>query len=168
MTEDENVDVKTQKKGKAPKKKETAEQRIEEDKAREYLEMAQRIQADYDNYRKRTQKEVEDFKKFATEGLVRSLLTIIDDFDRALDNAGEENDFVIGIRGIRSNLMKTLEENGLKEIDAAGRFNPDFHEALCVVESDTEDEIAEVFQKGYMMNDRVLRYSKVKVTRKTQ
>ena len=137
-----------------------------EAKANEYLQMAQRLQADFDNFRKRTQRENEEFKAFATAGLISELLTIEDDLDRALDSAKEENDFVIGVRGIRQNLMKVLESKGLTEIPTDGKFDPNCHEALCIVEADTDGEIAEVFQKGYRLGNKVLRYSKVKVTRK--
>jgi Molecular chaperone GrpE (heat shock protein) len=134
-------------------------------KAEEYLDMARRLQADFDNYRKRTQKDMEEFRRFANENMAKELLTIIDDMDRALQNTLEDTDFVKGIKGIRQNLMKILEENGLREIPNDGKFDPDLHEALCVSESDTEGDIAEVFQKGYRMNDKVLRYSKVRVTK---
>ena len=137
-----------------------------ESKAGEYLQMAQRLQADFDNFRKRTQRENEEFKAFATAGLISELLTIEDDLDRALDSAKEENDFVIGVRGIRQNLMKILESKGLTEIPTDGKFDPNCHEALCVVEADTDGDIAEVFQKGYRIGNKVLRYSKVKVTKK--
>ena len=137
-----------------------------EAKANEYLQMAQRLQADFDNFRKRTQRENEEFKAFATAGLISELLTIEDDLDRALDSAKEENDFVIGVRGIRQNLMKVLESKGLTEIPTDGKFDPNCHEALCIVEADTDGEIAEVFQKGYRLGNKVLRYSKVKVTKK--
>ena len=164
--------------GKSEKKeKKTAEQPAEveelqkkveeaENKAAEYLQMAQRLQADFDNFRKRTQRENEEFKTFATAGLISELLTIEDDLDRALDNAKEENDFVIGVRGIRQNLMKVLESKGLTEIPTDGKFDPNCHEALCIVEADTDGDIAEVFQKGYRLGNKVLRYSKVKVTKK--
>ena len=128
--------------------------------------MAQRLQADFDNFRKRTQRENEEFKAFATAGLISELLTIEDDLDRALDSAKEENDFVIGVRGIRQNLMKVLESKGLTEIPTDGKFDPNCHEALCIVEADTDGDIAEVFQKGYRLGNKVLRYSKVKVTKK--
>ena len=137
-----------------------------EAKAAEYLQMAQRLQADFDNFRKRTQRENEEFKAFATAGLISELLTIEDDLDRALDSAKENNDFVIGVRGIRQNLMKVLESKGLTEIPTDGKFDPNCHEALCVVEADTDGDIAEVFQKGYRLGNKVLRYSKVKVTKK--
>ena len=92
---------------------------------------------------------------------------MVDDLDRALGYVDEETDFVVGIRGVRTNLMKVLESNGLKEIPADGDFDPNYHEALCVVEGDEDGKVAEVFQKGYTLNGKVLRYSKVKVTKKT-
>ena len=135
--------------------------------AEKYLDMARRLQADFDNYRKRTQKENEEFRKFACSSIVSDLLTVVDDLDRALEHAGEETDLVKGIRGVRSNLMKILEANGLQEIPAEGKFDPNLHEALCTVDGEEDDMVAEVFQKGYTLNGKVLRYSKVKVTKKT-
>ncbi len=151
-----------------PKADDELQKKLEEaeEKAAEYLQMAQRLQADFDNFRKRTQRENEEFKAFATAGLISELLTIEDDLDRALDIAKEDNDFVIGVRGIRQNLMKILESKGLTEIPTDGKFDPNCHEALCVVEADTDGDIAEVFQKGYRLGNKVLRYSKVKVTKK--
>lgn len=136
--------------------------------AEKYLDMARRLQADFDNYRKRTQRENEEFRKYACSGIVGDLLTVVDDLDRALEHAGEETEFVKGIRGVRANLMKVLEANGLKEIPADGRFDPEYHEAMMTVDGDEDGLIAEVFQKGYTLNGKVLRYSKVKVTRKTE
>jgi len=137
-------------------------------KAEEYLNMARRLQADFDNFRKRTEKENEEFRKFALCGTAVSLLTIVDDMDRALGTAGEETELVTGVRRIRQNLMKVLEENGLTEIATDCKFDPNIHEALCTIEADTEGDIAEVFQKGYRLNDRIIRYPKVKVTKKKE
>jgi len=137
-------------------------------KAEEYLNMARRLQADFDNFRKRTEKENEEFRKFAIGGMARSLLTILDDMDRALGTADEETKLVTGIRGIRQNLMKLLEENGLTEINTDCKFDPNTHEALCTVEGDTDGDIAEVFQKGYCLNGKIIRYPKVKVTKKKE
>ncbi len=138
-----------------------------EAKAEKYLDMARRLQADFDNYRKRTERDNAEFKKYACSSIVTDLLTVVDDLDRALGYVKEENDFVIGIKGVRANLMKVLEANGLKEIPAEGDFDPNYHEALCTVEGDEDDKVAEVFQKGYTLNGKVIRYSKVKVTKKT-
>lgn len=136
-------------------------------KADHYLDLALRLQADFDNYRKRKEREIEDYKKVATSGIVTDLLTIVDDLDRALEHAKEDDDLVVGIKGVRANLMKILENNGLKEIPAEGKFDPNFHEALMAVEGEEDDQIAEVFQKGYTLNGKVIRYTKVKVTKKT-
>jgi molecular chaperone GrpE len=138
-----------------------------EAKAEKYLDMARRLQADFDNYRKRTERDNAEFRKYACSSIVTDLLTVVDDLDRALGYVKEESDFVTGIRGVRSNLMKVLEANGLKEIPADGDFDPNYHEALCTVEGDEDDKVAEVFQKGYTLNGKVIRYSKVKVTKKT-
>ncbi|MCL1811263.1 MAG: nucleotide exchange factor GrpE [Methanomassiliicoccaceae archaeon] len=137
-------------------------------KAEEYLNIARRLQAEFDNFRKRTEKENEEFRKFAAWGMAGSLLTIADDMDRALGTATEETELVRGIRSIRQNLMKVLEENGIREIPTDCKFDPNLHEALCTVEADTDGDIAEVFQKGYRLNDRILRYPKVKVTKKKE
>jgi molecular chaperone GrpE len=137
-------------------------------KAEEYLNIALRLQADFDNFRKRTEKENEEYRKFAVGGMAKSLLTILDDMDRALGTAEEESKLVVGIRGIRQNLMKLLEENGITEISTDCKFDPNLHEALCTVDSDTDGDIAEVFQKGYCMNGKVIRYPKVKVTKKKE
>lgn len=165
---------KSKEKDAAEEQKPQEEFAIEEDplaeaqaQAEKYLDMARRLQADFDNYRKRTQKENEEFRKFACSSIVSDLLTVVDDLDRALEHAGEETDLVKGIRGVRSNLMKILEANGLQEIPAEGKFDPNLHEALCTVDGEEDDMVAEVFQKGYTLNGKVLRYSKVKVTRKT-
>ena len=134
--------------------------------ADKYLDMARRLQADFDNFRKRTQRENEEFRKYACSSIVGDLLTVVDDLDRALEHAGEETEFVKGIRGVRANLMKVLESNGLQEIPADAKFDPEYHEALFTVDGDEDGLIAEVFQKGYTLNGKVLRYSKVKVTKK--
>jgi molecular chaperone GrpE len=137
-----------------------------QNQAGEYLQMAQRLQADFDNYRKRTLRENEEFRANAAADLIAEMLNVVDDLDRALAQSKEENDFVKGVRGVRQNLMKTLESKGVKEIPTDGKFDPNCHEALCVAEADTDGNIAEVFQKGYRLGNKVLRYSKVKVTKK--
>lgn len=158
----------TDKSEEVEKTEETVTDQLAEAQAQadKYLDMARRLQADFDNYRKRTQRENEEFRKYACSSIVGDLLTVVDDLDRALEHAGEETEFVKGIRGVRANLMKVLEANGLKEIPAEGKFDLEYHEALCTVDGDEDGLIAEVFQKGYTLNGKVLRYSKVKVTKK--
>ncbi len=148
----------------------TVEEKLAEAQAQadRYLDMARRLQADFDNFRKRTQRDNEDFRKYACSSIVGELLTVVDDLDRALEQAGEETEFVKGIRGVRANLIKVLESNGLQEISVDGRFDPEFHEALCTMDGEEDGLVAEVFQKGYTLNGKVLRYSKVKVTKKAE
>ena len=127
--------------------------------ADKYLDTARRLQADFDHYRHR---------KYACASIVQDLLTVVDDLDRALASAQPDDVLTQGVRGVRSNLMKVLEANGLKEIPADGKFDPNYHEALCTVDGDEDGMIAEVFQKGYSLNGKVLRYAKVKVTKKKE
>ncbi len=149
---------------------EAADEELQQAKelADKYLDMARRLQADFDNYRKRTQRENEEFRKYANSGIIQDLLTIVDDLDRALAAATQDDIVIQGVRGVRSNLMKVLESNGLQEIDSNGMFDPNVHEALCAVDGDVDGAIAETFQKGYALNGKVLRFAKVKVTRKVE
>jgi molecular chaperone GrpE len=135
-----------------------------EKKASDNLEMAMRIQADFDNYKKRAQRENEEFRKYASESLMADLLVILDDLERALSHAS--GDITAGVSAISQNLMKILSSKGLSEINAEGMFDPNIHEALCAEPGDEDGKIVEVFQKGYRFGDRVLRYAKVKVTQK--
>ena len=136
-----------------------------EAKASEYLDAARRLQADFDNYRKRTEKEKEEFKRYAIADIAIEILTIADDLDRALSFTKQDSELASGVKAIQANLMKVLTSRGITEIEITERFDPNCHEALCVCEGDTDGEITEVFQKGYRMGDRILRYAKVKVTR---
>ena len=96
------------------------------------------------------------------------LINVADDLERALASVKEEDALSTGVRAVRGNLMKILEAQGLKEIPTEGKFDPNMHEALMVSEGDEDDMVAEVYQKGYMMNGKVLRYAKVRVTKKKQ
>ncbi|MDR3283194.1 MAG: nucleotide exchange factor GrpE [Candidatus Methanoplasma sp.] len=149
----------------APQKDELAEARA---KADEYLDAARRIQAEFDNFRKRSHKEIDDSRRYATERLSGSLLTIADDLGRALDSSRDAGELREGVSNIQRNLMKALEENGVYEIPTDGGFDPVVHEAICVTDGDEDGCIAEVYQKGYKMHDRVIRCAKVRVTKKPE
>ncbi|MCL2607578.1 MAG: nucleotide exchange factor GrpE [Methanomassiliicoccaceae archaeon] len=152
----------------AEKVKETLERKIAEaeGKAAENMDLAKRIQADFDNYKKRTHRDNEEFRRFATESLISEMLGITDDLERALSHADKDSDLAIGVSGIRNNLMKIFGSRGLTEIPTDGKFDPSIHEALCAEPGDTDGIITEVFMKGYKIGDRVIRYAKVKVTKK--
>jgi len=151
------------KKPKKSKKDELAEAKSDADR---YLNMARCLQADFDNYRKRTQKENEDFRRFATESMVCELVNVLDDLDRALASAEEGSNLVTGIKAVRNNLMKILSGRGLSVVSVDGSFDPSIHEALCTGPGEEDGKIVEVYQNGYIMNGRVLRCAKVKVTKK--
>ncbi len=141
-------------------------------KADEYLDKMLRMQADYDNRRKRQDREKLDFIKFANEGLITALLNVMDDFERAIDSAKNSDDakaLLKGIEMIRRHLQATLEDHGLKKIDPKGQpFDPDKHEAIAHIEDDGHPEniVLEVMRKGYELNGKVLRPAVVKVSKK--
>lgn len=137
--------------------------------AEKYLDLARRSQAEFDNYRKRTERENAEFKKFATSGLVSELLNISDDLEKALKSApNAEDPLAVGVKAIRGNLVKILEAQGVTEVPTDNGFDPNMHEALCLIDGDEDGKVADVFQKGYMMNGRVLRTAKVVVTKKKE
>jgi molecular chaperone GrpE len=127
-----------------------------------------RLYSEFENFRRRTAKEKIDMMKSAGEDLIISLLPVVDDFERAqkafLETAG--NDPVKeGINLIHNKLYKTLESKGLKPMDALGKeFNSDLHEAITQQPASSEDlkgKIIEVLEKGYYLNDKVIRHAKV-------
>lgn len=151
-------------------KTEVLEKELEEARAKadEYLDMARRVQADFENFRRRTEQEAEDRRRYAALDLVKELLNVSDDLGRALENTDPEDPLVVGVRGVRDNLVKILTEQGVQEIPSEGRFDPSMHEALALVDGDEDGMIAMTAQKGYKMHDKVIRYAKVVVTRKKE
>ncbi len=143
-------------------------------KSEEYFDRLLRLQADFDNYKKRLEKDKIEFIKFANEDIIAEILKIIDDFERAVEAGKIKHDFDAlykGIEMIHKDLKEFLKEKGLKEIEAMGRpFNPHEHEAMMQEETDKhpEDHVVEEFQKGYTLNGRVIRPAKVKVAKKPE
>lgn len=143
-------------------------------KADEYFDRILRLQADFDNYKKRLEKERLEFIKFANGEIIVEILKILDDFERAVEAGKEKHDFDIlykGVEMIWKDLKDFLKKKGLTEIDAKGKpFNPHEHEAMMQEETSEypEDHVIEELQKGYMLNGRVLRPSKVKVAKKPE
>ncbi len=139
--------------------------------AEDYLNRLRYLQADFDNYRKRMQREREEMARTASERIVTQLLEVLDNFERALESAKRtrgKKALVEGMQLIYTQLRGILEREGLKEIPCEGCLDPYYHEAVAVEEKeDCEDgEILEVFQKGYTLNGKVIRYAKVKVARR--
>ncbi|MFD2333823.1 nucleotide exchange factor GrpE [Cohnella sp. GCM10020058] len=129
-----------------------------------------RVQADFDNYRRRTLKETADLQKYASLKLVTNLLPVLDNFGRALQTSseGSESDsFVKGIDMINRQLWQVLEAEGLKVMEPVGQpFDPELHQAIMQVESEEYEEgiVVEVVQPGYWLSDKVIRPAMVKVS----
>ncbi len=125
--------------------------------------------AEFDNYRKRTEKEKSAMYEIGAKDVVEKILPIVDNFERGLQSVPEEkkdDPFVDGMDKIYKQLMTTLDGIGVKPIEAVGKeFDPNFHNAVMHVEDEElgENVVAEEFQKGYMYRDSVVRHSMVKV-----
>jgi len=139
-------------------------------KVDEHYDHLLRLQAEFDNYRKRTQKEKTDIIKYASERLVVELLPVLDNFERAASSAQlnpDFNAFSQGVEMIFRQLQTALNKEGLKVIEATGQpFDPNLHDAVLRVESDEhpENTVVEELQKGYYLKEKVLRPSMVKVS----
>ena len=137
-----------------------------------YKDRWMRLAAEFENYRKRTAREFEALVQSASEDIIRDLLPILDNVDRALAHGKEgETDsegYREGVRMMMDQLPRVLQDRGLVEIEAIGQpFDPHFHEALMQIESDEYDAgvVSEVVEKGYCLGDRVIRPAKVVVSR---
>lgn len=125
--------------------------------------------AEFDNYRKRVIKEKSELILNGGENVINSLLPIIDDFERALKNIDKSDDKATlkkGVELIYQKLIKALENNGMKTIDTTNAdFNTDFHEAVAMVPTDDKQKgkVVDCVQKGYKLNDKVIRHAKVVV-----
>jgi molecular chaperone GrpE len=134
----------------------------------EYLALAQRTQADFENWRKRAAKEASAAGERAKAGLVRELLPVVDNLERALRSAEEsEQHLAEGVRLVHAELVAVLERNGVEPFDPAGQpFDPEVHEALSTRTEDGSDPglVLDVVEKGYKLNGTVLRPARVVVS----
>ena len=135
--------------------------------AEERLDQIKYLQADFDNYRKKFEKEKEDIIQFANENLVKELIVILDDFENSIKLTENEKNKE-GIALMRKKFLDLLQKHGLKEIESLGKkFDPHFHEVLCQELSEhNDDEIIEEIQKGYLLCSKVIRPTKVKISKK--
>lgn len=146
------------------KKKDKKDEKIEE-----LTDMVKRQMAEFDNFRKRTEKEKASMYQIGAREIVEKILPVVDNFERGLAMIPEdekENPVATGMAQIYKQLMTAFDEIGVKAIEAVGQeFNPDFHNAVMHVEDEEVEEniIVEEFQKGYMYKDYVVRHSMVKV-----
>ena len=137
-----------------------------EDQPEDYLALAQRIQADFENYRKRVARETSAAGERARSGLVRELLPVVDNLERALASAEEgEQHLAEGVRLVHSELIAVLERNGVEQFSPEGdKFDPAEHEALSVRADGEPGLVLEVVERGYRSNGAVLRPARVVVS----
>jgi len=125
-----------------------------------------RTLADFENFRKRSEREKADFQRYALGSVIRDLLPVLDNFDRALEHADEGDEFHKGVSLIYKQLFDVLQRHGVKPITESGvRFDPNFHEAV-IREDDPSvpsHTVTAILQKGYFLHDRLLRPAMVKV-----
>jgi molecular chaperone GrpE len=148
------------------------ERQLEEQRklADEQYQRYLRTQADFDNFRRRSRQEKEDFAKYASGKLIEQLLPIVDNFERALSASKDNKDYEAlqkGVDMIYRQLDQVLVQEGLQPIESVGQpFNPEYHQAIMQVESDEHEEgiVLEEMQKGYKLKDKVLRVAMVKVS----
>ncbi len=145
------------------------DEQSENGQAEEYIQLLQRVQADFDNFRRRTSQERADWSKYCSQRLATSLLPILDNFERALEAGGDDlSSFKEGIELIYRQLKDALEKDGVKPMEVVGaEFDPNYHEAVMQGPSDEypDNTVIQEFQKGYMLEDRVLRPAMVKVAK---
>lgn len=140
-----------------------------DEKIEELIDRLTRQMAEFDNFRKRTEREKSQMYEIGAKDIIEKILPVIDNFERglaAVPEESKEDPFVEGMEKIYKQIMTTLEGVGVKPIEAVGQeFNPDFHNAVMHVEDEEAGEniITEEFQKGYMYHDSVVRHSMVKV-----
>jgi molecular chaperone GrpE len=142
-----------------------------EDKTKENFDQLLRLKADFENTKKRLQREKEDAIKFANERLLIEILPVADNLDRAMASLSEGHDpakVMQGLKLAQEELHQVLESHGVKVIPAVGEtFNPQVHEAVAAVESaDAKEEIVlDEIQRGYMLNGRLIRPSRVRISK---
>jgi molecular chaperone GrpE len=132
------------------------------------LDRLARMQAEFDNARKRAAKEQQDYRDYALVDAIKTLIPVLDSFDRALQAAPQKSEFHVGVELIHKQLQDALAKIGMRPISAKGeRFDPRFHEAIEMVDTeDAEDhQVLEELQRGYKLKDRLLRPAMVKVAR---
>ena len=139
-----------------------------QDKANEYLEMAKRLQAEFENYRKRTFFEIKKAKEDGEIGVMEAFLPCLDTFKVAKQSITDEK-VLQGVEMIEHNILQALEKLGVQKIQSVGQnYDPNLHNAIAVMcdEKKPNDIILDEYQAGYKYNDRVIRYSKVIVNKK--
>jgi len=141
-----------------------------EEQLKESQESYKRLYAEFDNFRKRSQKEKSELLKYAEEGVIKQLLPVLDDFERAMANNEKTSDVAVvkeGFQLIYNKMSKTLQDRGLSAVDSQGAiFDTEFHEAITefpAMEESQKGKVIDTAEKGYTLNGKIIRYAKVVV-----
>src|SRR6056297_617341 len=168
QTEKQKEAKESDKEKKKSEKATEKQEKTDQEKLQEMQDKYLRLTAEYDNYRKRTLKEKMELTKSAGEDILNGLLPVMDDFERALQSIDDSDDLEAvkkGIHLIYSKFKDFMKQNGVKEIEAKEQeFDTDKHEAVSKIPAPSEElkgKVVDVVQKGYYLNDKILRYSKV-------
>lgn len=162
----EEIGASLQVEDKTPEAIETIQAELEETKDK-YL----RLYAEFENYRKKVQKDKEELIKYSNESLIYELLPIIDNLEMALRHTEEKDSLIKGVENTHREMLRTLQKFGLSPIDAIGKpFDPNYHHAMSQVERDDVENntVVEELRKGYLYNEKVIRPSLVAVSKKTE
>lgn len=168
-TEKEDAEEDIEEKDKKKKEKKVEKKDKKDEKIEELNDRIMRNMAEFDNFRKRSEREKAQMFEMGVKDIVEKILPVVDSFERGLMTVSEENKedaFVAGMEKIYKQFKKTLEDAGITEMDAEGKpFDPNFHNAVMHVEDENygENVVVQVLQKGYMYRDTVVRYAMVKV-----
>lgn len=141
-----------------------------QEQLKEYTDTLKRLQAEFENYKKRIAKEQSEFKECAIQQFIKQVLPLLDSFEQALKNTNNHEHFVKGMELLYAQFITLLQQEGLRPIEALHKqFDPYKHEVLLQEQSQEQDgTILEEFQKGYFFKEHVLRTTKVKVSRNAQ
>lgn len=146
-----------------PSEEQTPQERIQE-----LEDQLKRVQADYQNYRRRTEQQQENSRKRAAQQLIKEVLSVVDNLELALSQADEDDSLYQGVELVLGQLISVLEDHGVQKVPTE-EFNPQYHEAIMSVESDQpEGTIVDVMQPGYLLAGTVLRTAKVRVSKGEQ
>ncbi|MCQ5362525.1 MAG: nucleotide exchange factor GrpE [Candidatus Methanomethylicia archaeon] len=146
---------------------------LEEEKRRseDYLNRLKYMQADFENFRKRMDRQIEEIKRQSSERIVLGLLDVVDELEMAIKNAkssGSVETLIDGVEMTLKKLKKVLAGEGVSQIECVGKpFDPSVHEVACVVDGDSDGVVLEEVRKGYVMGGRVIRPSVVKISKKS-
>ncbi len=142
-----------------------AEEKKEKIDTQEIVATLQRVQAEFENYKKRVERDKKKVVDHSKEQIILKLLPILDNFELAMQNA-DNTKFAQGVELIYDDLMETLQKEGLLKIDASGNFDPHLHEALMTEDGPKDNMVLDELQKGYKLKEKVIRPAKVKISKK--